>query len=131
MPREKKGDFCEGESKEHCGCMRVETCASLAVELIRSYGGKMPAGIRRYYDAYNQNASLENERALCKAVWEHINPALRAFMQSYQKYISKNDVHELLDQLIESNDSASQEDSCGDCDCTHEGGVDVHTIVIA
>jgi len=130
MTREKKGDFCEGESEEHCGCMRVETCTSLAVELIRSYGGKMPGGIRRYYDAYNQNASIENERALCKAVWEHINPALRAFMQSYQKYISKNDVHELLDQLIESNDRAPQEETCGDCVCTHEGGVDVHTIVI-
>ncbi len=85
MTREKKGDFCEGESAEH----------------------------------------LENETALCKAVWENINPALCAFMQSYQKCISKNDVHELLDQLIESNDSASQQESCGDCDCTHEGGVDV------
>jgi hypothetical protein len=94
MIHEKKGDFCDGESEEHCGC-------------------------------------LENEAALCKAVWEHINPKLRAFMQSYQKYISKTDVHELLDQLIVSNDSASSEDTCGGCHDAHEGGVDVHTIVIA
>ena len=115
MTHEKKGDFCEGESEEHCGCMRLDTCTSLTVKLIRRYGKSLSGGIRKHYDAYNKNASLENETDLCKAVWEHINPKLSAFMQSYQKYISKNDFHELLDQLIVSNDSASSEDTCGDC----------------
>jgi hypothetical protein len=112
MTREKKCDFCEGESEEHCGCMWLDTCTSLAVKLIQRYGKTVSGGILKHYDAYNKNASLENETTLCKAVWEHINPKLRAFIQSYQKYISKADVHELLDQLIVSNDSASSEDTC-------------------
>ena len=128
MTHENKGDFCKGESEEHCGCMRLHTCTELAVKLIQSYGKPMPGGIRKYYDAYNKNPSLENDAALCKAVWKHVNPALRAFMQEYQQYISKNDVHELLDKLIVSNDDASTDDTC-DCDDPEKGGV-VHTIVI-
>ena len=89
----------------------------------------MPGGIRKYYDAYNKNPSLENDAALWKAVWEHINPELRAFMQSYQQYISKNDVHELLDKLIVSNDNPSTDDAC-DCDDPQEGESNINTIVI-
>ncbi len=76
MTHEEETDFCAGESPEHCGCMRLNTCTSLAVQLIQSYGRTMPACIRKYYDAYNKNPSLENEAVLCKAVWEHINPEL-------------------------------------------------------
>ena len=129
MTHENEGDFCKGESEEHCGCMRLNTCTELAVKLIQSYRKPMPGGIRKYYDPYNKNPSLENEAALCKAVWEHINPELRAFMQSYQQYISKNDVHELLDKLIVSNDNPSTDDAC-DCDDPQEGGSNMHTIVI-
>jgi hypothetical protein len=129
MTHEEKTDFCTGESPEHCGCMRLNTCTSLAAQLIQSYGRTMPACIRKYYDAYNNNPSLENNAALCKAVWEHINPELRAFMQAYQQYILKNDVHELLDKLIETNENPSIDDACK-CDDPQKGGVDVHTIVI-
>lgn len=128
MTHENRGDFCEGESEEHCGCMRLETCTALAVKFIQSYREHIPAGIQKYYDAYNKNKSLQNSSALCKALWEHIKPEQRAFMQSYQQYITKNDVHDLLDQLIVSNESESTDDTC-DCDDAQKEGV-VHTIVI-
>ncbi len=50
-------------------------------------------------------------------------------MQAYQQYILKNDVHELLDKLIVTNENPSTDDAC-DCDDPQKGGVDVHTIVI-
>jgi hypothetical protein len=76
MTHENQEDFCEGESQEHCGCMRLNTCTSLVVKLIQSYGRAMTGGIHKYYDAYNNNSSLENDAVLCTAVWDHINPEL-------------------------------------------------------
>ena len=35
-------------------------------------------------------------------LYPHINPDERAFMCEYQKYLNKNDVHELLDRLSQS-----------------------------
>ena len=34
MTHENTQDFCTGESKEHCGCMRLSTCASLTEKII-------------------------------------------------------------------------------------------------
>ncbi len=72
--------------------------------------------------------SLENSTALCREVWEHINPDIREFVQTYQQYISKNDVSELLDRLQVTNETS--DDECGECDDAQKGGVHVHTIVI-
>jgi FtsZ-binding cell division protein ZapB len=97
-------DFCTGveEREKHCGCMLVSECAALAVKLVHSYGKKVPACIGRPYAAYMRNPSHENEVVLCEAVYSHINPELLAFMREYQKYLKKNDVHELLDRLSQS-----------------------------
>jgi hypothetical protein len=101
---EEEKDFCTGveERKKHCGCMRVSECAALAVKLVRSYGKNVPACIGRHYAAYMTNPGHENEVVLCEAVYSHINPELLAFMREYQKYLNKNDVHELLDRLSQS-----------------------------
>ncbi len=115
-----KGDFCAGESPKHCGCMRQSTCTALAVILVRSYGKALPGGIREYNEAYRQNQSPENGAALCKAVWEHTNPELRAFVQAYQQYLDKSDVHELLDQL-----SAIDNDDAGDGDAPQKGEITI------
>ena len=128
MVHENKGEFCEGESEEHCGCMRLNTCTSLAVKLIKSYGKAIPAGIHTEYHAYKTHPSPENSSALCQAVWEHTNPDLLAFIQTYQQYTSKNDVHALLDQLIVSNERESTDDT-GDCE-DPEKGREVPVIVI-
>ena len=58
-------------------------------------------------------------------MWEHTNPELRAFMQAYQQYISKSDVHELLDELgaIDNDDAAT--DDAGDCDAPQKGEIKI------
>ena len=101
---EAEEDFCTGveEREKHCGCMRLSECAALAVKLVHSYGKNVPACIGRHYEAYMRNPSHENEVGLCEAVYSHINPELLAFMREYQKYLNKNDVHELLDRLSQS-----------------------------
>jgi hypothetical protein len=81
--------------------MRVSECTKLAVKLIRSYGKNVSPCIGRQYVAYMTNPSHENEVVLCEVVYSHINPELLAFMREYQKYLNKNDVHELLDRLSE------------------------------
>ena len=125
MTHDSKGDFCAGESPEHCGCMRLSTCTALAVILVKSYGKALPGGIREYNDAYRQNESPENGAALCKAVWEHTNPELRAFVQAYQQYLSKNGVHELLDQLSAIDDDDAATDDAGDGDAPQKGEITI------
>jgi NADPH-dependent curcumin reductase CurA len=39
---------------------------------------------------------------LCRAVYSAIDPDLREFMHKYQEYVSKKNVHELLDRLSQS-----------------------------
>ena len=97
-------DFCTGveERKKHCGCMRVRECASLAAKVVVSYGGRVPLSIQGHFEEYRRNASLENETALCRAVYSEIDPDLREFMHKYQEYVSKNNVHELIDRLSRS-----------------------------
>ena len=34
MTHENTGDFCVGESKEHCGCVHLSTCTSLTEKII-------------------------------------------------------------------------------------------------
>ena len=114
MPHGKTGDFCEGESQEHCGCMHLNARTSLAVRLIQTYGMAIPVGIRKYYDAYNKNPSPENSSALCKAVWNHIQPDLRAFIQTYQRDTSKNDIQELIDKLLMPDETTDDEHREGD-----------------
>jgi hypothetical protein len=114
MPHGKTGDFCEGESQKHCGCMHASTRTSLAVKLIQSYGRTVPAGIRKYYDAYNKNPSPENSSALCETVWNHINPDLRAFMQTYQQDTSKNDIQKLIDKLLKTDETTDDEHGARD-----------------
>jgi hypothetical protein len=97
-------DFCTGveEREKHCGCMRVRECAVLEAKVVRSYGGRVPPSIEGHYEEYRRNASLENEAALCRAVYSEIDPDLREFMHEYQEYVSKENVHELLDRLSRS-----------------------------
>ena len=125
MAHDSKGDFCAGESPAHCGCMRLSTCTALAVTLVKSYGKALPGGIREYNDAYQQNGSPANGAALCKAVWEHTNPELRAFMQAYQQYISKSDVHELLDELGAIDDDDAATDDAGEGDAPQKGEITI------
>ena len=61
------------------------------------------------YQAYKQDSNLENSSALCKALWEHTNADLRDFIQTYQQYTSKNDVHDLLDTLLVTNETTQEE----------------------
>jgi hypothetical protein len=49
-----------------------------------------------------RNPSRENKVGLCEVVYSDINPDERAFVCEYQKYLNKNDVHELLDRLSQS-----------------------------
>ena len=97
-------DFCTGveKRKKHCGCMRVRECASLAAKVVVSYGGRVPLSIQGHYEEYRKNPSLENETALCRAVYSAIDPDLREFMHKYQEYVSKKNVHELMDRLSRS-----------------------------
>jgi hypothetical protein len=67
-----------------------------------SYGGRVPVSIERHYEEYRKKTSLEHETALCRVVYSAINPDLREFMHKYQEYVSKNNVHELLDRLSQS-----------------------------
>jgi hypothetical protein len=101
---EEEKDFCTGvkEREEHCGCMRVSECAALAAKVVVSYGGRVPVSIEGHYEEYMRNPSLENETALCRAVYSAIDPDLREFMHKYQEYVSKKNVHELLDRLSQS-----------------------------
>ncbi len=94
-------DFCTGveELKKHSGCMRVRECAALAAKVVVSYGERVPVSIEGHYEEYKKNASLENETALCRAVYSEIDPDLREFIHKYQEYVSKNNVHDLLEQL--------------------------------
>ena len=119
------GDFCAGESPAHCGCMRLSTCTALAVTLVRSYGKALPGGIREYSEAYRQDESPENGAALCKAVWEHTNPELRAFVQAYQQYLDKSDVHGLLDQLSAIGNDDAATDEAGDGDAPQKGDITI------
>ena len=57
-----------------------------------------------------QNSNLENSTALCRALWEHTNCDLRNFIQTYQQYISKNDIHDLLDKLLVTNEHETTDD---------------------
>ena len=59
----------------------------------------MPLSIQGHYEEYRRNASLENETALCRAVYSAIDPDLREFMHKYHEYVSKKNVHELMDRL--------------------------------
>ena len=154
MTHENSQDFCEGESKEHCGCMRLSTCTSLTekiiincekalqnankghlqtsrgLEIAEYFGGswEMCDSLHQCYDTYKKSSSLENSAALCREVYKHINPDIIEFIQAYQQYTSKNDVSELLDKLQVTNETS--DDECGQCDNPQKGGVDVHTIVV-
>ena len=97
-------DFCTDvkERKKHCGCMRLRECAALIAKVVVSYGGRVPPSIGGHYEEYRRNPSLENEAALCRAVYSEIDPDLREFMHEYQEYVSKKNVHALLDRLSRS-----------------------------
>ncbi len=77
-------------------------CATLAAKVVVSYGERVPVSIEGHYEEYKKNASLENETSLCRAVYSAIDPDLREFMHKYQEYVSKKNVHELLDRLSQS-----------------------------
>ena len=154
MAHENTRDFCAGESREHCGCMRLSTCASLTEKIIINCEKTLPNAnkghlmtsrgleiaeyfdgswqicdkVHECYNAYKKNPSIENSTTLCREVWKHINPDIKEFVQAYQQYISKNDVSELLDKLQVTNETS--DDECGECEDAEKGGVDVHTIVI-
>ena len=154
MTHEKTRDFCAGERKEHCGCMRLSICVSLTEKNIINCEKTLPNAnkghlmtsrgleiaeyfdgswqicdkVHECYNAYRKNPSIENITTLCKEVWKHINPDIKEFVQAYQQYISKNDVSELLDKLQVTN--ATSDDECGECEDAEKGSVDVHTIVI-
>jgi hypothetical protein len=97
-------DFCTGveERKKHCGCMRVRECVALAAKVVVSYGERVPVSIEGHYKEYRRNPSLENETALCRSVYSEIDPDLREFIHKYQEYVSKTNVHELMDRLSRS-----------------------------
>jgi hypothetical protein len=111
---EAEKDFCTGveEREKHCGCMRLSECAALAVKLVHSYGKNVPVCIGRHYEAYLTNQSHENKVGLCEVVYSDINPDERAFVREYQKYLNKNDVHELLDRLSRSIRVKEEGSSC-------------------
>ena len=106
MVNENTGEFCEGESEEHCGCMRVSTCASLSTA---------PGGcVEVCTNAIRHKCKTKILKiALCRALWEHTNFDLREFIQTYQQYISKNDIHDLLDTLLVTSEHETTDDECG------------------
>ena len=81
-----------------------------------------------HYNQYMNKSTHKNSVSLCRALWKHLNPDsnrldtvhintiqsvctyssqfeqiiihLRAFIQRYQQYLSRPDIHGLLDQLI-------------------------------
>ncbi len=55
--------------------------------------------VLRYEYVRERNPSLENETALCRVVYSEIDADLREFMHKYQEYVSKKNVHELMDRL--------------------------------
>jgi hypothetical protein len=92
-------DFCDKVPKKHCGCMRLNTCASLAAKVVAKYKRVVPTGVGERLTAYRQSPTQEHSLDLCQAVFEDTDPDLVEFLQEYQEYASNRDIHALLERL--------------------------------
>ena len=108
MARRKDPDFCAEVSREHCGCMLLHTCSTLAADVCEDHvarGGTLQPRLGQCLAAYQARATRESRAALCDALWTDTDENMRAFLREYDRYRSMHSRREMrallgrLDQL--------------------------------
>jgi hypothetical protein len=105
MARQTDSDFCESVSREHCGCMLLNTCSTLAANVCvehKAEGRALPARLAHCFAAYNHARTRETRANLCDAMWPDTDRYMRQFLMQYERYKamrSRHEVRALLGQL--------------------------------